>query len=97
MSRWDRNTRLDEDQVHMILTQDEICGLNDGSFFLKRGIWADWILEMWTDQHYVEREVSAFTQSSTCYAEDKPLDFGASELHLIQASSPSCRGALANM
>jgi len=62
MSRWDQNTRLDEDQLHLLLTQDELCGLNDGSFFLKRGVWADWILEMWTDEHYVQREVRVFAK-----------------------------------
>lgn len=39
----------------MLLTQDEWAGINDGSFFLKRGNWADWVLDLWIDQHFVER------------------------------------------
>jgi hypothetical protein len=52
---WDRMTTLDEDRLQMLITQDEYYGLNTGSFFLRRGRWADWILDLWTDQSFVER------------------------------------------
>ncbi|MCJ1479413.1 hypothetical protein MMC13_008098 [Lambiella insularis] len=54
ISGWEAATRFDEDALQMLVTQDEMFGINTGSFLLKRGSWADWLLEMWTDPAFVE-------------------------------------------
>lgn len=50
---WDGTHRLDDSKLHLIISQDDYFGLNTGSFFLRRGAWADWLLDIWTDEEYI--------------------------------------------
>ena len=39
----------------MLITQDEYFGLNTGSFLIRRGGWAEWVLSLWGDRVFVEQ------------------------------------------
>ena len=40
--------KIDPDDINFILATDS-WGMNLGSFLMRRGIWTDWVLEMWAD------------------------------------------------
>ncbi|MCJ1396828.1 hypothetical protein MMC11_000018 [Xylographa trunciseda] len=56
VSGWESTRAPDADALQMLVTQDEMFGINTGSFALRRGAWADWVLEMWTDGRFVESD-----------------------------------------
>ncbi|MCJ1321346.1 hypothetical protein MMC15_006690 [Xylographa vitiligo] len=53
ISGWEDTRTLDAAALQLLVTQDEMFGINTGSFALRRGAWADWVLEMWTDGLFV--------------------------------------------
>ncbi|MCJ1388197.1 hypothetical protein MMC18_001042 [Xylographa bjoerkii] len=53
ISGWEDTRTLDASALQMLVTQDEMFGVNTGSFVLRRGSWAAWVLEMWTDGTFV--------------------------------------------
>ncbi|MCJ1479129.1 hypothetical protein MMC13_007813 [Lambiella insularis] len=53
---WDHAQRLDDSKFHLIISQDDYYGLNTGSFFLRPGAWADWLLDIWTDEEYIHKK-----------------------------------------
>lgn len=40
--------KVEPDQINFILAIDN-WGMNLGSFLMRRGIWTDWVLELWAD------------------------------------------------